>query len=159
GSRYIDFLLPGLLGMNLMGSAIWGIGFSIVDARRKNLMKRLIATPMPRYYYLGSFLLSRFLLLTIEVGVILGFGVFVFGVPVAGPLLALVPLCVLSSLAFSAIGLLIAARPRTIEGVSGLMNVTMLPMWILSGVFFSSKRFPDAIQPLIAALPLTAIID
>ena len=83
GSRYIDFLIPGLLGMNLMGSAIWGMGFAIVDARRKKLMKRLIATPMPRYYYLLSFVLSRLLLLVVEVGVL--FGLRRFGIPGPGP--------------------------------------------------------------------------
>ena len=159
GSRYIDFLIPGLLGMNLMGSAIWGMGFAIVDARRKKLMKRLIATPMPRHYYLLSFLLSRLLLLVIEVAVVLGFGVWVFGVPARGSLLDLALLCVLGSMAFSALGLLIASRAQTIEAASGLMNVTMMPMWIVSGVFFSSQRFPDVVQPLIKALPLTAAID
>ena len=159
GSRYIDFLIPGLLGMNLMGSAIWGMGFAIVDARRKKLMKRLIATPMPRHYYLLSFILSRLLLLVIEVGVLLGFGVWVFGVPARGSLIDLAVLCVLGSLAFSALGLLIASRVQTIEAASGLMNVTMMPMWILSDVFFSSQRFPDLVQPLIRALPLTAVID
>src|SRR5579862_951666 len=84
GSRYIDFLVPGLLGMNLMGSAIWGLGFSIVDARRKKLMKRLIATPMPRHYYLLSFILSRLLLLILEVTLLLGFGAVVFHVPLRG---------------------------------------------------------------------------
>lgn len=159
GSRYIDFLIPGLLGMNLMGSAIWGIGFAIVDARRKKLMKRLIATPMPRYYYLLSFVLSRLLLLVVEVGVLLGFGVLVFQVPARGSLLSLAVLCILGSLAFSAIGLLIASRARTIEAASGLMNLVMMPMWIVSGVFFSAQRFPDALQPAIKALPLTAAID
>jgi ABC-2 type transport system permease protein len=159
GSRYIDFLIPGLLGMNLMGSAIWGLGFAIVDARRKKLMKRLIATPMPRYYYLLSFILSRLLLLVIEVGALLGFGALVFQVPVRGSLVVLVTLCVLGSLSFSALGLLIASRVQTIEAASGLMNVVMMPMWIVSGVFFSAQRFPDVVQPLIKALPLTAVID
>lgn len=159
GSRYIDFLIPGLLGMNLMGSAIWGMGFAIVDARRKNLMKRLVATPMPRSYYLLSFLLSRLGLLVLEVGLVVGFGVVIFGVPLRGSIADLVALCVLSSLSFSALGLLIASRARTIEAASGLMNVTMMPMWILSGVFFSSQRFPDFLQPVIKALPLTAAID
>ncbi len=138
GSRYIDFLIPGLLGMNLMGSAIWGMGFAIVDARRKKLMKRLIATPMPRHYYLLSFVLSRLLLLVVEVGALLGFGVLVFGVPVRGSLRRAGVLCVLSSLSFSALGLLIASRAQTIEAASGLMNVVMMPMWIVSGVFFSA---------------------
>ena len=159
GSRYIDFLIPGLLGMNLMGSAIWGMGFTIVDARRKKLMKRLIATPMPRSYYLLSFVLSRLGLLVVEVGVLLGFGALVFHVPVRGSFLDLVLLCVVGSLSFSALGLLIASRARTIEAASGLMNTVMMPMWILSGVFFSAQRFPDAVQPIIKALPLTAVID
>ena len=159
GSRYIDFLVPGLLGMNLMGSAIWGMGFAIVDARRKKLMKRLVATPMPRHYYLLSFVLARLLLLVVEVGVLLGFGAWVFQVPVRGSMLDFAVLCVLGSLAFSAMGLLIASRAQTIEAASGLMNAVMMPLWIVSGVFFSSQRFPGALQPVIRALPLTAVID
>jgi len=159
GSRYIDFLIPGLLGMNLMGSAIWGMGFAIVDARRRKLMKRLIATPMPRHYFLLSFVLSRLLMLVVEVGVVLGFGSLAFGVPIRGSLLNLALLCVLASMSFSALGLLLASRARTIEAVSGLMNSIMMPMWIVSGVFFSAQRFPDFVQPLIKALPLTAAID
>lgn len=157
GSRYIDFLIPGLLGMNLMGSGIWGVGFSIVDARRKKLLKRLIASPMPKWQYLLSFLLSRLSLLSFEVSALLGFGVLVFEVPVRGPLWQLALLCLLSSLAFCAMGLLIASRVQTIEAASGLMNFVMLPMWIFSGVFFSAERFPAAFQPFIQALPLTAI--
>jgi len=159
GSRYIDFLIPGLLGMNLMGSAIWGMGFAIVDARRKKLMKRLVATPMPRHYFLLSFVLSRLVLLVVEVGVVLGFGAVAFGVPIRGSILDLVLLCVLASMSFSALGLLLASRARTIEAVSGLMNSVMMPMWIVSGVFFSAQRFPDFAQPVIKALPLTAAID
>ena len=159
GSRYIDFLIPGLLGMNLMGSAIWGMGFAIVDARRKKLIKRLVATPMPRQYYLLSFALSRLLLLVVEVGLLLGFGALVFQVPVRGSLGGMALLCVLSSLCFCAIGLLIASRAQTIEAASGLMNAVMLPMWIGSGVFFSAQRFPSVMQPVIKVLPLTAVID
>src|SRR5579862_544815 len=159
GSRYIDFLIPGLLGMNLMGSAIWSMGFAIVDARRKKLLKRLVASPMPRPYYLLSFLLSRILMLVVEVGVLVGFGALFFHVPVRGSLLDLAIVCLLSSLSFSALGLLLASRARTIEAASGLMNIVMMPMWIASGVFFSSQRFPDLMQPFIKALPLTAVID
>jgi ABC-type multidrug transport system permease subunit len=159
GSRYIDFLLPGLLGMGLMANGIWGTGFAIVDARRKKLLKRLMATPMPRPYYLLSFLLARLFLLAVEISVLVSFGALVFGVPVRGPLWSLALLCVLGSMTFCAFGLLLASRARTIEAASGLMNVTMMPMWILSGVFFSAQRFPDAVQPLIKALPLTAIND
>ena len=159
GSRYIDFVVPGLLGMNLMGSGIWGIGFAIVDARKKKLLKRLIATPMSRAEYLASFLFFRLSLLVIEVATLIGFGTLVFGVPLRGSLIQLVIICILSSLAFGGMGLLIAARPRTIEGASGLMNLVMLPMWVFSGVFFSSGNFPKAAQPFIQALPLTAVND
>jgi ABC-type multidrug transport system permease subunit len=159
GSRYIDFLIPGLLGMNLMGSAIWSLGFAVVDARRKKLLKRLIASPMPRSYYLLSFLLSRILLLVVEVAVLVGFGVLFFRVPVRGSLWSLGAVCLLSSLSFSALGLLLASRAKTIEAASGLMNLVMMPMWIASGVFFSSQKFPDIMQPFIKALPLTAAID
>lgn len=159
GSRYIDFLLPGLLGMNLMGSSIWSLAFGVVDARRKKLLKRLIATPMPRHEYLASFLLSRLVMLIVEVTTLMGFGVLVFHVPVRGSLVSFAALCILGSLSFSSLGLLIASRVRTIEGVSGLTNSVMMPMWIVSGVFFSAQRFPDMLQPVIRALPLTAIID
>ena len=159
GSRYIDFLIPGLVGMGIMGNAVWGLGFAIVDARRKKLLKRIIATPMPKHYYLLSFLFWRLLLLVVEVGVPIAFGALVFGVPLRGPAAALIAISILGALAFSALGLLVASRVQTIEAVSGLANVIMVPMWILSGVFFSSQRFPDMVQPVIKALPLTAVID
>jgi ABC-2 type transport system permease protein len=142
-----------------MGSGIWGLGFAIVDARKKRLLKRLIATPMSRWQYLASFALSRLTLLFVEVGLLLGFAVLVFGVPLRGSLPLLVLICLMSSLSFAALGLLIASRAQTMEGASGLMNLVMLPMWIFSGVFFSASRFPEVIQPLIQALPLTAVID
>lgn len=159
GARYIDFVVPGLLGMNLMGPAIWGLGFAIVEARQKKLLKRLIASPMPQWQYLASFILSRLAMLSVEVVVFLGFAGIAFGVPFHGSLWQLGFLCVLISLSFSALGLLIASRARTMEAVSGLMNLVMLPMWILSGVFFSASRFPAVIQPFVKALPLTAAID
>jgi ABC-2 type transport system permease protein len=159
GSRYIDFLVPGLLGMNLMGSAMWGLGFSIVEGRQKKLLKRMVASPMPKWQYLAAYLMSRIGLLVVEVIVFLGFAWVAFGVPFRGPLWELGFLCILTSIVFSAMGLLVASRARTMEAVSGLMNLVMLPMWILSGVFFTASHFPAVIQPLVRALPLTAAID
>lgn len=156
GSRYIDFVIPGLLGMNIMGSSIWGLGYTIVDARRKKLLKRLVATPMSRVEFLVSYLISRIALLVGEVVVLLGFAALFFDVPLRGSILQLTLIILVSTFAFGGLGLLIASRARTIEGASGLMNVTMMPMWVLSGVFFSSENFPRAFQPLIQALPLTA---
>jgi ABC-2 type transport system permease protein len=159
GSRYIDFVVPGLLGMNLMGPAIWGMGFAIVEARQKKLLKRMAASPMPKWQYLASFILSRFIMLGVEVVVFLGFAAVAFGVPFRGSFWELAFLCILSSLSFSALGLLTASRARTMEAANGLMNLVMLPMWILSGVFFSSTRFPAIIQPFVQVLPLTAAIN
>jgi ABC-2 type transport system permease protein len=159
GSRYIDWLLPGLLGMNIMGTGLWSIGFSVVMARSRKLLKRLMATPMPRGYYLLSHLLARLGFLVLEVVVLLFFGWLVFGVTSQGSLVLLSGLCLLGAFSFAGLGLLIASRAKTIEAVSGLMNVAMLPMWLLSGVFFSSANFPEVAQPFIQILPLTALID
>ncbi|PYP15520.1 MAG: ABC transporter permease [Gemmatimonadetes bacterium] len=159
GARYIDFLIPGLLGMNLMGSGLWGIGFSVVQARTKKLLKRLMATPMRRGHYLLSFILSRLLFLFLEIAALVGFGWLMFGVGVRGSYVALALITVLGALSFAGLGMLVASRARTIEAVSGLMNLVMLPMWILSGTFFSYARFPDAMQPFVKALPLTALND
>jgi ABC-2 type transport system permease protein len=159
GSRYIDFVVPGLLGMTIMGGGIWGLGFSIVDQRRKNLLKRLVATPMSRAEYLASYVISRLVMLAVEVGVLLGFSILFFGVPMRGSVLSVAGIIIVSALAFGGLGLLIASRSKTVEGVSGLMNLSMLPMWVLSGVFFSSENFPRVVQPFIKALPLTATND
>ena len=157
GSRYIDFLVPGLLGMNLMGTGMWGIAFSIVTARSRGLLKRLVATPMRKRHYLLGQMFGRLVFLFPEVAVLVGFAHVAFGVPLNGSIAALAVVTGLGAMAFTGIGLLVAARPRTIEGVSGLMNFVMLPMWIFSGVFFSPSRFPDAMMPAIRLLPLTAL--
>ncbi|HEX2453783.1 MAG TPA: ABC transporter permease [Vicinamibacterales bacterium] len=157
GGRYVDFLVPGLLGMNLMGTGMWGIGFSLVVARNGNLLKRLVAAPARRSHLLGAQLTSRLLFLIPEAGALLLFAYFVLGVPLRGSLLLLIGISLLGALAFSGLGLLTAARPRTIEGVSGIMNLVMVPMWIFSGIFFSTERFPATMQPFVQALPLTAL--
>jgi ABC-type multidrug transport system permease subunit len=159
GARYVDFLVPGLLGMNLMGTGMWGIGFSLVVARNGHLLKRLVAAPARKSHLLAAQIISRLIFLVFEAGALLVFAHFLLGVPVRGSLLALAGVSVLGAMAFSGLGLLTAARPRTIEGVSGLMNLVMVPMWIFSGIFFSTDRFPAAAQPLVQALPLTALND
>jgi ABC-2 type transport system permease protein len=159
GSRYIDFLIPGLVGLNIMGSGLWGIGFAVVVARTRKLLKRFAVTPMRRSHYLLSFALSRLLFLYAEVAALIVFGWVAFGVTVHGSMTDLAFVSLVGGGTFSAVGLLVAARPTTIEGVSGWMNFIMLPMWLLSGSFFSYQRFPAAVQPLIRALPLTALND
>jgi len=159
GSRYIDWVLPGLIGLNIMSTGMWSIGFSIVNARTRRLLKRLVATPMRRGHYLLSHLLARLVFLALEVGLLAGFGTWVLGTTVNGGVVSLAVISVIGALSFGGLGLLVASRPRTVEAVSGWMNVVMLPMWLLSGVFFSSENFPAAMQPFIRALPLTALND
>jgi ABC-2 type transport system permease protein len=159
GVRYIDFLLPGLIGMNIMSGGLWGVGFVIVDMRVRKLLKRFLATPMYRRDFMLSIMLSRLIFAIPEVLMLLLFGYFAFSVKISGSLLTLIFIFILGGFCFSGIGLLIACRAKTIETVSGLMNLVMLPMFIASGVFFSAERFPAEIQPLIQALPLTALND
>ena len=159
GSRYIDFLIPGLLGFNLMSGGLWGVGFVLVDMRVRKLIKRMIATPMSRSDLLLSFVLVRALFLIIELPVLLAFARWVFGVPIRGSLLLLVALGILGSLVFAGIGLLLGSRAQTTQTAAGLVNLVSLPMIVCSGVFFSAARFPDVFQPVIRALPLTALIE
>ncbi|MFZ0758404.1 MAG: ABC transporter permease [Candidatus Sulfotelmatobacter sp.] len=159
GSRYIDFLIPGLLGMNLMNSGMWGIGFALVDMRQRKLLKRFVGTPMRRSDFLLALMSSRLVLMIIEIGLLLTLGVFVFHMRVLGSLFTIGLLGAAGALCFGGVGLLTASRAQKIESVSGLMNLVMMPMWIFSGVFFSYERFPAVIQPLIKALPLTALND
>ncbi|MGA3103266.1 MAG: ABC transporter permease [Terriglobales bacterium] len=159
GSRYIDFLIPGLLGMNLMNSGMWGVGFALVEMRQRKLLKRFVATPMRRSDFLLALSSSRLVLMVIEVGLLLGFGVIAFHMRVEGSVFSVLVLASVGAVAFGGVGLLTACRAQKIESVSGLINLVMMPMWIFSGVFFSYQKFPTAAHPFIKALPLTALND
>jgi ABC-type multidrug transport system permease subunit len=161
GSRYIDFLIPGLLGMNLMNSGMWGVGFALVEMRQRKLLKRFVATPMRRSDFLLALTSSRLVLMVIEVGLLLGFGVLVFHMRVQGwrSILSVLLLASVGAVTFGGVGLLTACRAQKIESVSGLINLVMMPMWIFSGVFFSYDKFPAMAHPFIKALPLTALND
>jgi ABC-2 type transport system permease protein len=158
GGRYIDFLVPGLIGMGLMGGGLWGVGFAVVEMRIRKLLKRYVATPMKRSHFLAALVVSRLLFTVTEVLLLLVFARVIFGVASQGSYLAIGLLILLGSLAFSGIGLLLASRARTIEAISGLINAAMLPMWIGSGIFFSTERFPEAVQPALMLMPLTPLI-
>jgi ABC-2 type transport system permease protein len=161
GSRYIDFLIPGLLGMNLMNSGMWGVGFALVEMRQRKLLKRFVATPMRRSDFLLALTSSRLVLMVIEVGLLLGFGVLVFHMRLQGwrSILSVLVLASVGAVTFGGVGLLTACRAQKIESVSGLINLVMMPMWIFSGVFFSYQKFPAMAHPFIKALPLTALND
>ncbi len=142
-----------------MGGGLWGVGFVTVDMRVRKLLKRFLATPMKKTDFLLGIMISRMLFMVPEVLALLVFARYAFGVVNHGSLLAVTFLILLGAVMFSGIGLLVASRAKTIEAVSGMMNLVMVPMWIFSGIFFSSERFPDAVQPLIQALPLTPLIS
>src|SRR5437667_6244596 len=145
--------------MNLMNSGMWGIGFALVDMRQRKLLKRFVATPMRRTDFLMALASSRLILMVVEVGLLLGFGILIFHMRVLGSFLSIVLIGALGAVSFGGLGLLTASRAQKIESVSGLINIVMMPMWIFSGVFFSYERFPAMVQPFIKALPLTALND
>jgi ABC-2 type transport system permease protein len=159
GSRYIDFLIPGLVGMNIMGGGLWGVGFAIVDMRVRKLLKRLIATPMRRSQFMMSLVGGRMTFLIPELAVILLAGNLLFGVPIRGHLLSVLLVGVAGAWCFAGLGLLVASRAQRIETVTGLMNMVMMPMWLMSGIFFSTENFPGFLQPVIQLLPLTQLIN
>lgn len=159
GSRYVDWLLPGLVGMTIMGTSLWGIAFPIVQTRQRKLLKRMAASPMRKHDYLLAQVGARMLFLVPEAAIPLLFGAWVLRTPIQGSAASIVVVAVVGALGFGGIGLLVASRPKTFEAVSGILNFVMLPMWMLSGIFFAASNFPAAAQPFIQALPLTALND
>jgi ABC-2 type transport system permease protein len=159
GERYIDFLLPGLIGLNLMGSSMWGIGFNLVLARKRRLLRRYAVTPMRRSHFLLAYFISRSIFLVLELSLLVGFGKLIFGSELQGSVGAFIVASVLGAAAFAAISLVVGARLDNTEVANGWMNFVQLPMWILSGSFFSYERFPDVLQLPIRLLPLTAVTD
>ncbi len=156
GARYVDWLVPGLLGMQLLNGAMWGAAFNIVNARQRKLLRRLAATPMRRGHYLLSFRIAGLLFVPMQVLVLFGFARLVFGVVIQGSALAALAIALLGSWSFAGIGLLCASRAQNSETANGLINLVTLPMMVLSGVFFSASRFPEVLQPVIRLLPLSA---
>lgn len=159
GSRYIDFLLPGLIGMNLMGSSMWGVGYNLVVARKRRLLRRFAVTPMRRPQFLMSYFYARSMFLLVELGLLVLFGRLAFGVTIRGSLFSLILMSFVGAASFAGISLLIGARVENTESANGWMNLVQLPMWVLSGAFFSYERFPDWMHLPIRALPLTALND
>jgi ABC-2 type transport system permease protein len=159
GSRYIDFLIPGLIGMNLMGSSMWGIGFNLVVARKRRLLRRYAVTPMRRPHFLLSYFFSRSLFLVIELSVLITFGALMFGTKVQGSYLDLLLVATLGASAYAALGVLVGARLENTETANGWMNFVQLPMYVLSGAFFSYERFPEWMHLPIELLPLTSMVN
>lgn len=159
GSRYIDYLIPGLIGMNLMGTSMWGVGYTLVLARKRRLLRRYAVTPMNRAHFLLSYFFSRAFFLIIEIAVLVLFGWLLFGTKIHGSYLAFAFVAFLGAASFAGISLLIGARIENTESANGWMNLVQLPMWVLSGIFFSYERFPTWLHAPLRLLPLTALND
>jgi ABC-type polysaccharide/polyol phosphate export permease len=159
GVRYVDWFVPGLLGLSVMSTSIWAIGFAFVEARQKLQLKRFLVTPVKRSSFLFSFVLARCALLVFEVALLLFFARLVLHVPFRGSYASFFVIALVGALVFAGIGVLLGSRSRTPESAAGLINLTMMPMGLCSGVFFSYERFSEVLQPLIRLLPLTAFVD
>jgi ABC-type multidrug transport system permease subunit len=159
GGRYVDFLVPGLLAIQIMGGGFWGVGFVAVDYRRRKLLKCFLGTPMRKRDFLGALVFSRLLFLATQVLVLVWLAWLMFGVTIVGSVWAVGFLTLLGSLAFSGIALVVASRARSTETVYGLSYLVMLPMWLFSGIFVSTSLFPEAAQTLVQLLPLTPLVD
>lgn len=159
GGRYVDFLVPGLAGMYLMGGGIWGVGFVAVDFRRRKLLKCFLATPMRKSHFLAALIISRILFLATTVLLLLFLSWLMFDVAFFGSVCTVAFLTLLGSVMSAAIGLLLVCRLKTFAAMEGLSYLLMLPMWLFSGVFYSSRQFPDAAQPFIQMLPLTPLVN
>lgn len=159
GGRYVDFVLPGILGLCIMTGGLFGVGMTVVDMRTRHLLKRLVTTPMRKTDFLLSLMLARLFFLISQAVIVLLFARFVFDVALLGSWLPLMTLVLFGCFAFCGLGLLAACRARTMETASGIVNLITMPMWLLSGIFFSPDRFPDSVQPLVQALPLTPLVS
>ena len=159
GSRYIDFLIPGLLALSLFTSSLFGTGMTIVANRRENLLKRYMATPMNPYEYIVSHIIGRYFIFAVEFSCILVAGMLMFGFRVQGNWLSLIAVGLLGTASFTSLGILCGSRTANTSTYNGINNLLTLPMMMLSGVWFSRVHFPDWLASIVEFLPLTACVD
>ena len=159
GTRYIDFLVPGLITMGVMMSCMWGISYGIIEKRSKMLLRRLVATPMKKSHFLLSLITVRITMNLIESLVLLIFSLFAFKMSIQGDLSALIILYLAGNVAFSGIAVFVSSHTSNTEVGNGLINVVVMPLMVLSGIFFSYHNFPDWSIGVIKNLPLTMMTD
>jgi len=157
--RYVDWLFPGILGMNMMFSCLFGVGYVVLRYRKSGFLKRLRATPLTALEFLSAQVLSRLgLILFVTVVLYVGVGA-IIGFHSAGSSVLLLLITALGALSMIALGLTIAARFSSEELVGGLLNVLTWPMMLLSGIWFSLEGSPQWIQWLAHVFPLTHVLD
>ncbi|MEI6900451.1 MAG: ABC transporter permease, partial [Bacteroidota bacterium] len=159
GTRYIDFLIPGLIAMGIMMACMWGISYGIIDNRSKKLLRRMVATPMKKSHYLIALISVRIVMNFIESSLLFVVALLVFGIQIQGSIPALVTIFLAGNIAFAGIAILLSSHTAKTEIGNGLINAVVTPMMVLSGIFFSYHNFPDWSIPVIKLLPLTAVAD
>ncbi|HEY4798192.1 MAG TPA: ABC transporter permease [Bacteroidia bacterium] len=159
GMRYIDFLVPGLMAMNIMFGSLWGISYSLIEKRSKKLLRRMIATPMNKTAFLASYFVTRISLSIIEMLFLLFFSWWYFGITVQGSIPALVSMLIAGNIVFFGLAILLSSRTSNTQIANGIINAVSMPMMICSGIFFSYHNFPDWLTAIIRQLPLTLIAD
>ncbi|MBI5541335.1 MAG: ABC transporter permease [Bacteroidia bacterium] len=159
GTRYIDFLVPGLLAMGIMSSCLWGISYGLIEKRSKKLLRRLVATPMKKSLFMITMFISRFVFAILETIALLTFAYYVFDVTIQGSLIAFAAVLISGSFFFMGLSILLASRTANTQVGNGFISAITMPMMLLSGIFFSYSNFPDVIIPIIKYLPLTLFAD
>lgn len=159
GTRYIDFLIPGLVAWGIMMSCMWGISYNNIDKRIRKLLRRMVATPMKKSNYMIAQFISRLSLGAMEASILIIFSWWIFDVQIQGSLLALILMFIAGHIAFNGIAILVSSRTDNSQIANGLINLVVMPMMILSGIFFSYHNFPDWMVNIIELLPLTMLAD
>ncbi len=159
GTRYIDFLVPGLIGLGVMMSSMWGISYGIIEKRSKKLLRRLVATPMRKSHFLLALITVRIIMNFIESTVLFLFALFAFKMTIQGDISALILMFLAGNIAFAGLAVLVSSHTSNTEVGNGLINAVVFPMMVLSGIFFSYQNFPDWSLPFIRNLPLTILTD
>jgi ABC-2 type transport system permease protein len=159
GTRYIDFLVPGLIAMGVMMSSMWGISYGIIEKRSKKLLRRLVATPMKKSHFLIALITVRITMNFIESLVLFLFALIAFKMTIQGSISALIIMFLAGNIAFAGIAVLVSSHTSNTEVGNGLINFVVFPMMVLSGIFFSYQNFPDWSLPVIKNLPLTMLTD
>ncbi len=159
GTRYIDFLIPGLVTMGVMMSCMWGISYGLIEKRSKKLLRRLVATPMKKSHFLIALITVRVAMNFIEAAAIVIFALIAFKMKIQGDIPALFAMFLAGNIAFAGIAVLVSSHTSNTEVGNGLINFIIFPMMILSGIFFSYHNFPDWSIGVISSLPLTMLTD
>lgn len=159
GTRYIDFLIPGMIGYQLLAHGLFSLGVLLVEMRVGRMLRRLKVSTVSRFHMLLGLVLGQLFQSLTEAAVMLGAAYVLFGVRCVGSLPLFLGFTVLSTICFGGIAVAMGARPRSMEMFQSVSHVMLMPVVLVSGVFFSAERFPAAIQPFLKLIPSRAAID